>query len=396
MSMLRITIMLAALLVSAAAVQAQCPQLQKLTAFDGQLQDRYGNDVSTSGNRAAVAEKLDTQGGSNAGAVYVYDATGGSFALDQKIVPADIDPEDLFGFSVSLDGTLLAVGSYTDDDAGSNAGAVYIFRRDATQWVQEAKLLPPGGATLGFGSDVALHNGTLVVGTFPSDRADFFIRTGTTWSHQGTVTASNPFAQQFGGSVDVQGNTAIIGARASDIVAGNGGAAYVFTRVGGVWSETQELVPGDLSAFDQFGTSVAIDGRLLVIGTPFQSTHGTAYTYTATGFGSYAFDSKLTPAGAFGSNSLFGFSVALHGGRALVGAQAMDTSAGSGTGAAYQYNRSGGAWTQVGQLVASDAAGGDTFGNAVAIHRISLIGAEFDSNANGGLAGAAYVFGVCP
>ena len=277
---------------------------------------------------------------------------------------------------------------------GFDAGATYIFRRDAGGWVQEAKLLPPLGG-FGFGSDVAMTGDTLVVGSSSNSTAHFFVRSGTTWSSQGSVSPSNPAASQFGFSVALDGDVAVVGARATSAFVSNGGAAYVFTRTAGTWTESQELLPTDTGPFHQFGTSVALNGGLLLVGAPFQSTNGTVYTYTSTGFGTFGFDTKLTPGGATGAIGLFGWVVALRGGKALVGAPAMDTAV-EASGAAYQFNRVGSTWSQVAQHVAIDAEAGDSFGNAVAIGRLVVVGAEFDLNPNGASAGAAYLFGVCP
>eukprot|EP01043_Picozoa_sp_COSAG02_P085873 COSAG02_NODE_23442_length_718_cov_4.101777_1_plen_143_part_10 len=123
----------------------------KLLASDGSQSDWFGNSVALDGEVLVVGAYLDDNaGGSNAGAVYVFvrDAGSGAWSEAQKLLASDGSQYDRFGISVALDGEVLVVGAYEDDDAdGSNAGAVYVFVRDAGSgaWSEAQKLLASDG-----------------------------------------------------------------------------------------------------------------------------------------------------------------------------------------------------------------------------------------------------------
>src|SRR5262249_22090237 len=142
-----------------------------------------------------------------------------------------------------------------------------------------------------------------------------FVRSGSSWSQQQQLTASDAAAtDNFGDSVALDGNTVVVGAPSDDTRAGiSAGSVYVFVRSGSSWSQQQPLSAGDAAAFDFFGWSVAHDGTLVVVATRFSSDGGT------------------------------------------------------GAGSAYVFVRSGSSWSQQQQLTASDAAATDNFGTSVTI-----------------------------
>ncbi|MEM9300361.1 MAG: hypothetical protein AAGA64_18535, partial [Bacteroidota bacterium] len=216
-------------------------ELQKLVADDRSSNDFFGYSVSIDGDYAIVGaynEDEDAAGGNtlgNAGAAYIFERTpDGSWQQKTKLIASDRASGDFFGTSVSISGDYAIVGAhYEDEDAtGGNtlntAGSAYIFEKAADgTWTETAKLVA-------------------------SDRAT---------------------SDLFGEAVSIDGDYAIIGARAADQDAAGGnfldnaGAAYVFKRAGdGTWNELTKLVAGDRAPFDNFGASVAIDGDYVVIG----------------------------------------------------------------------------------------------------------------------------------
>ena len=176
--------------------------------------------------------------------------------------------------SLSTRDTAVA-GAPFDDNVGTiNQGAAYVFTRSGTTWTEQQKLTAPdGGANDLFGTSVAIDVDTLVAGapaggTTDSGAAYVFTRSGTDWTPQAKLTASDGAAgDQFGLSVGIEGDTAVVGSPIARVGANLArGAAYVFTRDGTIWNEFQKLVASDGAVGDLFGFSVAIDGNTIVAG----------------------------------------------------------------------------------------------------------------------------------
>jgi hypothetical protein len=201
----------------------------------------------------------------------------------------------------------------------------------------------------------------------------------------------------FGFSVALQGDTALIGASNKTVSAHLGqGAAYVFTRSGGAWSQQAELTGSDGAATDRFGQSVALDGDTALIGASYKtvsghSAQGAAYVFTRI-VGGWTQQAELT--GSDGADAdLFGYSVALDGDTALIGARLKTVNGHSTQGAAYVFTRSGGVWSQQAEMTGSDGASGDYFGCSVALDGdTALIGASYKTVSGHLAQGAAYVF----
>ena len=214
---------------------------------------------------------------------------------------------------------------------------------------------------------------------------------------QAQLTAADASAgDQFGYSVALLGDTAVVGA-CYDNVGGNTyrGSAYVFVRSGGVWTQQQQLTASDGAAGDYFGYSVAISGGSVVVSAPGNNAgaidQGSAYVFVRSGT-TWSQQQKLIAADGAASD-WFGWSVALSGETAVVGAYADDVGANAGQGSASVFVRSGTTWSEQQKLTAADGAAGDTFGCSVAISGdTAVVGASSDTvGANAGQ-GSAYVF----
>ncbi len=253
-----------------------------------------------------------------------------------------------------------------------------------------------------FGTSVALFGDTALIGS-PNDddtaansgSAYVFTRSGSGWSQQAKFTASDANAgDSFGGSVALSGDTALIGALGVDCTATivYCGAAYVFTRSGNAWTQQQKLMASDASTQAFFGISVALSADTALIGaygvTCTAGTNcGAAYVFTRSG-STWLLQQKLTAESFAAANSQFGRSVALSGDRALIGAPGDLTV----TGDAFTYLRAYGAWSQEQKLIAPDTATGDYFGSAVALSgSTAVIGVEKHSDFLS-TSGSAYVF----
>ncbi|HVM55185.1 MAG TPA: hypothetical protein VM262_18515, partial [Acidimicrobiales bacterium] len=192
------------------------------------------------------------------------------------------------------------------------------------------------------------------------------------WFQQAKLTAADAAGgDRFGVAVAVSGDTAVVGANAADTPAGsNVGSAYVFVRSAGTWALQAKLTATDAAAVDNFGISVAISGDTAVVGAYLDSTlagsnAGSAYVFVRSA-GTWAQQQKLTAADA-AAGDRFGISVAVSGDTAVVGAYLDDAPAGMDSGSAYVFVRSAGTWAQQQKLAASDADAGDRFGIAVAV-----------------------------
>ena len=252
-----------------------------------------------------------------------------------------------------------------------------------------------------FGNSVAISGDTALVGAYSDGnlRGDFagavyvFVRAVTGWRLQAKLTASDGAAYDgLGSSVSISGNTAVLGAKFDDTEAGaNTGSAYVFIRENGVWIEQAKIVPADATAGDHFGTSVALEENTTVIGAELAGATGAAYVYTRTAK-TWDQQAKLL-ANDGATNDRFGVSVALSGNTAVVGASRDQTPAGLFVGSAYVFTRARTQWTQQTKLTANNAASYAQFGAAVAVFSDDiLIGAPYanpDSRTN---VGSAYSF----
>jgi hypothetical protein len=385
-------------------------QQRKFTALDGANGDSFGQAVALSLDTALIGASLDdtTAGGSNAGSAHVYTRTGTSWTFQQKLTAPDAAAGDQFGNAVALSGETALIGAWGDDNAhGAGAGSAYVFLRSGTTWSLQQQLTASDGATDDvFGSAVALEGDTAVVGAQYDDTlrgasgsAYVFTRSGTAWSLQRKLTAPDGRGgDAFGSSVALGGDTVLAGAPYDD-TAGvrDGGSAYVFVRSDTSWSSQQklELAEGALTD-DAFGKSVALSGDTALVGSPDDDTATNGVTFRAGS--AYVFVRSGTTwslqqkltALDGGTRDGFGGSVALSGDTALIGSPADDTSAGADAGSAYVFVRIGTSW---GLRAGFFGAAGDAFGSSVALEGdTAVVGAPADDTAAGANAGSAYVF----
>ena len=214
-------------------------QVQKIVASDRGGTDFFGYSVAISGDYAIVgayAEDHDVTGGaalSNSGSAYIFRNNAGTWSQVQKIVSSDRGFDDRFGWSVAISGDYAIVGAIREDhdETGggivrNSAGSAYIFQNNAGTWSQMQKIVA-------------------------SDRA-----------------ANDNFSH----SVAISGNYAIVGAIFEDhnatggVTVGDAGSAYIFQNNAGTWSQAQKIVASDRGTSDNFGVSVAISGNHAIIG----------------------------------------------------------------------------------------------------------------------------------
>ena len=195
----------------------------------------HGSSVAISGDYAIVGASYTI----TRGAAYIYRRTGtNTWDFGTTIRASDSATDDYFGGSVSISGDYAIVGATGNDDSGSASGSAYIFVRTGTNtWSQQAKLLASDAAAVDyFGESVSISGDYAIVGATYNDDAGnasgsaySFVRSGTSWSQQAKIQASDAAAEdQFGVNVAIDGAYAIVGAWLEDTSATNAGAAYVF------------------------------------------------------------------------------------------------------------------------------------------------------------------------
>jgi hypothetical protein len=323
------------------------------------------------------------------------------FAQQDKLVGTGAVGNAQQGLSVALsaDGNTAIVGGRFDN---GDAGAAWVFVRAAGVWTQQAKLVGTGasgsarqGASVGLSAD----GNTAMVGG-PEDNngagaAWVFVRAGGVWTQQGgklvgtgAAPSSLGLGQGFSVALSADGKTAIVGAPDDNLLAG---AAWVFVRAGGVWSQQAGKLVGS-GAFGpaQQGTSVALsaDGNIAIVGGPFDSAFsGAVWVFIRSG-AMWTQQAKLADPIAGGARQGLSVALSTDGNTALVGGPFDSARAG----AAWVYTRSGGVWTQQGpKLVGTGAVANDLQGTSVALAgdgNTAIVGGPGDNNE----AGAAWVF----
>jgi hypothetical protein len=439
-----------------------------------------------SSNATGINGNQASNSAMDSGAVYVFARAGTTWVQEAYVKASNTEAGDYFGARVALsaDGNTLAVGARGEDSnatgvngnqadtSADSAGAVYVFGRMGTTWTQQAYVKASNTRRqLYFGGSVALNadgntlavgatadnsnatgiNGNQVDTSAPGAGAVFvFVRTGTTWTQQAYVKASNTGASDlFGESVALSGdgNSLAVGAEQeqSNATGVNGsqsnnsvrraGAVYVFTRAGTTWSQQAYVKAFNTAPDAGFGGSVALsaDGSTLAVAARYEgsnatgidgnqadtSAYGAGAVYVFARVGATWAQQAYVKASNTGAGDFFGSAVALSadGSALAVGAYGEESSAAglngnqgdnsaSGAGAVYVFTRVGTAWAQRAYIKASNAEGGDGFGQSVALSADGstlAVGAEYEGSRATGIdgnqadnsaqsAGAVYVF----
>jgi len=377
--------------------------VHKPLASDAEAGDQFGRSVDISGDYAIVGAEAEATGGSYTGAAYIFQSTGiDSWDSGTKIRAPDHETGDYFGASVAINGDYAIVGAILEDEGGSGAGAAYIFYRTGlNMWDDGTKIVAlDAQADEEFGTSVAISGEYAIVGVSRESTggsfagaAYIFHRTGqNSWDSGIKIMASDAQADdRFGHTVAISGDYAIVGAYQEGI-----GKAYVFHRTGlNSWDAGANIIAPDAQAGDFFGVSVGIANDYVVVGANREdeggSDAGAAYIFYRTGLNSWDSGTKIIAPDAE-IDDYFGRAVGINGDYVIAGAFREDAG-GNDAGAAYIFHRTGeNSWDSGVKLVAPGAQASDMFGFSVAISSAhALIGAHGDDTGGGG-AGAGYIF----
>ena len=325
-------------------------KMQKISAFDGELGDGFGGEVCIDGDYIIVGRAGDNENGYYSGSAYVYKRNGNTWELEQKLLPSDGCSYNYFGGSISIDGEYALIG------APDASGSAYVFKRNGTTWFEQAKLVSSDVGSLDrFGCSVSIDDEYALIGAYCdndfgslSGSAYIFKRDGTDWSEKQKLLAfDGAVNDEFGYSVSIDGDYALIGARWDHVYGYQSGSAYVFKRDGITWTSQQKLIAPDGEEYDSFGGSVFLEGNWAIIGSIGNDENGdasgSAYMFKRDG-SSWNMEQKLFPLDGK-EMDLFGYSVCIDANYVLIG-ERIDFDNFWAVRSAYIFEKIGSTWIQ--------------------------------------------------
>ncbi|MBL8694073.1 MAG: hypothetical protein JNJ88_08250 [Planctomycetes bacterium] len=330
----------------------------------GVTSSSFGTAVAITTDRVVVGSQHDSDLGASSGAAYVFERDAlGTWSQTAKLLANDGATNDQFGCSVAIDGTRIVVGALAKNASFPSAGAAYIFEKQASgTWLQVAKLVQADAIPMTlFGCHVSLSGDCAAIGArgdddkgFNSGSVSIFERDGAgLWTLANKVTAADGFSNDgFGFSVAVSGSRLLVGSHLDDDLGLGCGAAYLFERLGpNAWTQAKKIVPADGAASDRFGSSVALDGDLAIIGAVQDSLGttsfaGSAYLFQRDLLGNWNQSAKLTAAFPVASGQ-YGGSVGISGERILVGSPQASNGAFIKAGLVDLWRTDGSGWSEI-------------------------------------------------
>ena len=296
-----------------------------------------------------------------------------------------------FGSDVALSGDVAVVASFSGRrPVGVGRGTAYVFRAEAAGWTEEQELYPSDDAPwiiAGLaGPAVAVDGDLVVVGAEAAEAAYVYRFDGSSWREEAKLFSWDPLVQHFGHAVAVSGDVIVVGAYESP--GPEPGAAFVFRWNGASWVQEAEFIPG-VPGSEWYGYSVAVEGDVAVVGAKFDDTTegndaGSAYVYRRSG-STWALEARLLGDATVGISDNVGESVAISG--AVVAVGAPDAFGVRGKVFVYRWN--GSAWAFEAGLSASDASVGGWFGRDVDVSGDRIVAGSYPRD-------AAYVFAYGP
>ncbi|OQY29002.1 MAG: hypothetical protein B6244_05535 [Candidatus Cloacimonetes bacterium 4572_55] len=255
-----------------------------LTPNENVYDSYFGASVGVYGDYAMVGSiRDDGDSTSTTGSVSVFHKAGNSWVEQQKLRASDQSYGDFFGRSISIYNDYAIVGATGNDDNGEGSGSAYIFKREGSTWVEKVKLTASDGAAEDFfGVSVAIASDYAIVGSDIS--VYIFQRNGNNWTEQQKLTVSA--GDLFGVTVDICNDYAIVGDQVDGSNSFGSGSAFIFQRTGDTWVEIHKLMPLDGANGDDFGNSVSISGEnALVSARSDYNSSGIGSAYIYSGFG---------------------------------------------------------------------------------------------------------------
>ncbi len=385
----------------------------KLTTLKADDFHELGSSVCIDGDYIVAGAVGDTAVADYSGAAYIFrkPASGWTDTTETaKLKASDAEALDYFGISVSMDGNYVLVGANEEDENGAESGAAYIFEKPAAGWTdttETAKLTAADAAAGdGFGEAVSISGDVCVIGAknkgtsgIDTGAAYVFVKPVGGWTDTTETAKLSPAVcdddMYFGRSVFISGDKILVGASHTDDL----GSAHLFEKPASGWVDTTEtalLTASDGAQYDFFGFAVAFSGDNLLISAPYNDDKGEAsgslYSFEkpTSGWKDTTENQIILPVPYVNNyKESYGASVAIDGDYAVVGAVRHS----SDTGRAYVLHRNGNEWERVAVLTLPVVTRENYFGCSVDISGdYVVVGAKYDTNDFGIKTGMAYVF----
>lgn len=378
------------------AANGNISNYQPVADANGEFGDKFGNSVSIGGNYTIVGTPGEAVGANTGqGSVSIYQNNGGTWVFMQKITDATGAPNDGFGNSVQISGNYVIVGA-SNDDVGVNAnqGSASIYQYNGSSWVLMQKITDAGGAAGdNFGVSVSISGNYALVGAFNDDMgantnqgsASFYQYDGVNWIlTQKSAEPTGAANDNFGNSVSISGNYAIIGVPGDNVTAANTnqGSAIIYQYNGITgWNLIQKITDVTGSSGDNFGASVSISGNY-VVGGAFRDDVGTNNDQGSCSIfqfngSNWVLMQKIND--VYGvANDAFGYSVSISGSYVIIGTPFTYVPPKNNHGSATIYQRIGMGWQKLQFITDPGGVENDLAGNAVCIDGITkqfIIGA---------------------
>jgi FG-GAP repeat len=293
----------------------------------GSTNDNFGFSLSISGNYAIVGSVADDVGANaDQGSASIYQFTGGSWVLMQKITDATGASGDRFGGSVSISGNYAIVGAPFDDGVfGTDQGSASIYQWNGSNWVLMNKITDAtGSASDLFGYSVSVSGNYAIMGAYNDDgvagvdqgSASIYNLSSGSWVLVQKITdATGAASDLFGISVSISGNYAIVGAEGDDDLAGSEqGSVSIYNLSSSSWVLVQKITDATGATGDRFGAAVSISGNYAIVGANRDdgvagADQGSASIYIRVGLGWQRLQYVTDPGGA--TNNFFGYAIAI-------------------------------------------------------------------------------------
>ncbi|KAJ5067624.1 hypothetical protein M0811_02812 [Anaeramoeba ignava] len=307
-------------------------QKTEFSPQNSNIENFFGFSVAIENPYVVIGSPSNNENGPSSGCIYVYNNTNDTWSFQSQVFPNDGQIGGHFGYSVDISGTQMIVGSYGTNESGLDSGSAYIFQLNGIVWIQQAKLVP---ADLNsgdyFGFSVGISNEYAIVGAphqslsgIDSGAAYLFHKNGASWVQNSKLIASDGSGyDRFAWSVAIDNSYAVVGAFYHQ----DHGAAYVFQNQNGIWTQSQMLTASDAFDLDYFGRSVKINGDFIVVGADGRTDNsvvdsGAAYVFQNSN-GNWIQSAKVVASDAK-DNWYFGYALDLSDNQVIVGAYGAD------------------------------------------------------------------------
>ncbi len=378
------------------------------------INDQFGYSVATDGNTLISTSLFWNASYPSQGAAFVYvrndqgtpdDTSDDTWDYQDILLAPDVDngPADRFGWSVDISGDTAVVGATLGDGTVEDMGSVYVYTRSNGNWSFQQELnVEETSESHFFGDVVKIEGDTIVVGARATENytgsAYVFQRTDGVWTETAKLLADDPAENaNFGGAIDIENSTIVIGARFDSESSTRSGAVYIFEEQAGSWTQTQKIKDDSPTYLGTFGTAVSLSGDLLLVGAISTSDRaestGKAVLYQRDpGSGNWNSIQTLTASDSI-LNSYFGISVEIHDQQIFIGS-AKDPTGVDFNNAVYLFELEDQTWVEQQKISSPDAEYGDQFGRNFAITNGTLfISAQYD-NDKATNAGSIYIYNL--